>query len=54
MDLGVIYFDWAGEAEQVRYSAERNREIWWPGEAGEPIEQDHGSKMVDSWMKDLQ
>jgi len=54
VDLRVIDFDWAGEAGQVRYPAERNREIWWPGEAGGPIEQDHDSSMVDSWMNDLQ
>ena len=34
VDLKVIDFDWAGEAGQVRYPAERNRDIWWPGEAG--------------------
>ena len=51
VDLRVIDFDWAGEAGQVRYPAERNRDIWWPGEAGGPIEQDHDSKMVNSWMK---
>jgi len=42
VDLRVIDFDWAGEAGQVYYPAERNREIWWPGEAGGPTEQDHG------------
>jgi len=51
VDLRVIDFDWAGEAGRVYYSAERNREIQWPGEAGGPIEQDHDSKMVDIWMK---
>jgi len=51
VDLRVIDFDWAGEAGQVRYPAERNREIWWPGEAGGPIEQDHDLRMVNSWMK---
>jgi len=54
VDLRVIDFNWAGEAGQVRYLAERNREIWWPGEAGEPIEQDHDLKMVYSWMDALQ
>ena len=54
VDLRVIDFDWAGKAGQVHYPAERNTEIQWPGEAGGPIEQDHDSKMVDSWMKDLQ
>ena len=54
MDLRVIDFDWAGKAGQVHYQAEQNREIQWPGEAGGPTEQDHDSKMVDSWMKDLQ
>ena len=49
MDLRVIDFDWAGEAGQVRYPAERNRDIWWPGEAGGPIEKDHDSRMVNSW-----
>jgi len=34
VDLKVIDFDWAGEAGQVRYPEERNRDIWWPGEAG--------------------
>ena len=53
VDLRVIDFDWAGEAGQVCYPAERNREIQWPGEAGGAIEQDHDSKMVDFWMKDL-
>ena len=53
VELKVVDFDWAGEAGQVYYPAERNREIQWPGEAGGPIEQDHDSKMVDSWMKDL-
>jgi len=53
VDLRVIDFDWAGEAGQVCYPAERNREIQWPGEAGGPIEQDHDSKIVDFWMKDL-
>jgi len=48
VDLRVIDFDWAGEAGQVRYPAERNRDFWWPGEAGGPIEQDHDSKMADS------
>ena len=54
VDLRVIDFDWAGEAGQVRYPAERNRDFWWPGEAGGPIEQDHDSKMADSWMNALQ
>jgi len=54
VELKVIDFDWAGEAGQVCYPAERNREIQWPGKAGGPIEQDHDLKMVDSWMKDLQ
>ena len=54
VDLRVIDFDWAGEAGQVRYPAERNREIWWPGEAGGPIEQDHDLKTVYSWMDALQ
>jgi len=54
VDLRVIDFDWVGEARQVRYPAERNREIWWPGEAGGPIEQDHDLKMVYSWMDALQ
>jgi len=49
VDLRVIDFDWAGEAGQVCYPAERNRDIWWPGEAGGPIEQDHDSRMVNSW-----
>jgi len=31
-----------GKQAQVRYPTERNREIWWPGEAGGPTEQDHG------------
>ena len=53
VELKVVDFDWAGEAGQARYPAERNKEIQWPGEAGGPIEQDHDSKMVDSWMKDL-
>jgi len=53
MDLKVIDFDWAGEAGQVYYLAERNKEIQWPSEAGGPIEQDHDSKIVDSWIKDL-
>ena len=53
VDLRVIDFDWAGEAGQVCYPEERNREIRWPGEAGGPIEQDHDSKIVDFWMKDL-
>ena len=52
VDLKVVDFDWAGKAGQVYYPAERNREIQWPGEAGGLIEQDHDSKMVDSWMKD--
>ena len=34
VDLKVIDFDWTGEAGQHRYPAERNRDIWWPGEAG--------------------
>ena len=54
VDLRVIDFDWAGKAGQVHYLAEQDTEIQWPGEAGGPIEQDHDSKMVDSWMKDLQ
>ena len=54
MDPRVIDFDWAGKAGQVHDPAEQNTEIQWPGEAGGPIEQDHDSKMVDSWMKDLQ
>jgi len=53
VDLKVVNFDWAGEEGQVHYSAEQNRAIWWPGEAGGPTEQIHDSKMVDSWMKDL-
>ena len=51
MDLRVIDFDWAGETGQVRYPAERNREIWWPGEAGGPILKEHDSEMVNSWVK---
>ena len=47
MDLKVVYFDWAGEAGQVYYPAEQDREIQWPGEAGGQIEKDHDSKMVD-------
>jgi len=53
VEFKVVDFDWAGEAGQVYYLAEWNRDIWWPGEAGGPIEQDHDLKMVDSWMKDL-
>jgi len=53
VDLRVIDFDWAEEAGQVYYLAEWNREIQWPGKAGGPIEQDHDSKIVDFWMKDL-
>ena len=51
VELKVVDFDWAGKAGQVYYPAERNEEIQWPGEAGGPIEQDHDSKMVNSWMK---
>ena len=54
MDLRVIDFDWAGKARQVHYMVEQNTEIQWPSKAGGPIEQDHNSKIVDSWMKDLQ
>ena len=54
VELKVVDFDWAGKAGQVYYPAEQNREIWWPGEAGGPIDQDHDSKMVDFWLKDLQ
>jgi len=54
VDLRVIDFDWAGEAGQVCYPAEWNREVQWPGEAGGSIEQDHDLKMVDSGMKDPQ
>ena len=54
VELKVVDFDWAGKAGQVYYPAERNEEIQWPGEAGGPIEQDHDSKMIDSWMEDLQ
>ena len=54
VELKVVDFDWTGIAGQVRYPAERNREIRWPGEAVGPIEQDHDSKMVDFWLKDLQ
>ena len=54
VDLKVVDFDWAGIAGQVYYPAGRNREVKWPGEAGGPIEQDHDSKMVDSWMNDPQ
>jgi len=50
VDLRVIDFDWAGEAGQVRYPAERNQEIEWPGEAGEPIMDGHDSEMVSSWL----
>ena len=50
VDLKVIDFDWAGEAGQVCYPTERNREIEWPGEAGEPIMDGHDSEMVSSWM----
>ena len=50
VDLRVIDFDWAGEAEQVSYPAERNRDIQWPGEAGEPIVVGHDSEMVNSWL----
>ena len=51
VELKVVDFDWAGKAGQVYYPAERNEEFQWPGEAGGPIEQDHDSKMVNSWMK---
>ena len=51
VELKVVDFDWAGKAGQVYYPAERNEEIQWPDEAGGPIEQDHDSKMVNSWMK---
>ena len=53
VELKVVDFDWAGKAGQVHYPAEWNREIRWPGEAGGPIDQDHDSKMVDFWMKDV-
>jgi len=46
--MGAV-MDWAGKAGQVRYPAERNRDIRWPGEAGGPILKEHDSKMVDSW-----
>ena len=54
VELKVVDFDWVGEAGQVCYLAEWNREIQWPGEAGGPIEQDHDSKMADSGTKDPQ
>jgi len=41
MDLKIVNFDWAGEAGQVYYPAEWNREIQWPGKAEGLIEQDH-------------
>jgi len=53
VELKVVYFDWAGKAGQVHYPEEWNREIRWPGEAGGPIDQNHDSKMVDFWMKDV-
>jgi len=53
MELKVVDFDGAGKAEQVHYPEEWNREIWWPGKAEGPIDQNYDSKMVDFWMKDV-
>ena len=36
------------EEGQACYPAERNTDIQWPGEAGEPIRKGHDSEMVDS------
>ena len=33
-DLTVVDFDWAGERNQVRYPADRNTNMKWPGKAG--------------------
>jgi len=49
-DLRLVDFDWAGEKNQVRYPADRNKNIKWPGKAGGLIENGHDWKLVSSWL----
>ena len=49
-DLRVVDFDWAGERNQVRYPADRNTNIKWPGKAGGLIEDGHDWELVSSWL----
>jgi len=48
--LKVIDFDWAGEAEVVKYPPHRNPDVEWPGESGKPILDSHDKLMIDSWL----
>ena len=49
-DLRVVDFDWAGEDNRVRYPADRNTNIKWPGKAGGLIENGHDWELVSSWL----
>jgi len=49
----MIDFDWAGEAGEVYYPAERNPStegIEWPGKAGGIISLGDDEKLVKSWL----
>ena len=49
-DLRVVDFDGAGERNQVRYPADRNTNIKWPGKAGGLIRDGHDWELVSSWL----
>ncbi|PCH39285.1 hypothetical protein WOLCODRAFT_141169 [Wolfiporia cocos MD-104 SS10] len=52
--LRVIDFDWAGNAGEVQYPAQRNDSIeGWPGRAGGLIEAGHDRQLVKSWWPEL-
>jgi serine/threonine protein kinase len=45
LEMKVVDFDWAGTSGEVKYPFDRNMNISWPAEAGEPIVTEH-----DRWM----
>jgi len=49
-DLRVVDFDWAGKRNQVRYPADRNTNIKWPGKAGGLIQDGHDWELVSFWL----
>jgi hypothetical protein len=48
--LKVIDFDWAGDAEVVKYPPHRNPDVEWPGDSGKPILVSHDKLMIDTWL----
>ncbi|KIO28452.1 hypothetical protein M407DRAFT_242998 [Tulasnella calospora MUT 4182] len=52
VNLRVVDFDWAGEADKVCYPLQRNEDITWPGDAGTPIKVGHDRILVNNWWSE--